>query len=388
LALALAGALALAFPSGAAADRCGAGQIDRGGRCTSFAQAERRILAIARQEKKENDLKAVILRVDVGGRKLAETAMGDSMSGSRASTRMHFRSGSIAISYLTTILLQLEDEGRISLDDKLSKWLPKLPRASQITLRMLAGSTSGYFDFAQGNPAFDQLFVANVFRQWKPSELLNLAFARGFACDPGTCFHYAHTNFVILGEVLRKVTGKSVATLMRRRILGPLGLGHTHISSFPDIPRPVLHAYNQRASGDPYEDSTFWNPSWAVGPGVLQTSTIDDVARSAPAIGTGRLISRRAHREQLAPPAFVPAGSVPKFYYGLGVVMSNSWLVQNPLFNGYIGLMAYLPSKRISIAIESTVGPANPESAHYSAEIFDQIGAYLAPDRPPGVPSA
>ena len=88
------------------------------------------------------------------------------MAGVPARRDMRFRIGSMAIPYLVTILLQLQDQGRLSLDDKLSRFLPGMPDAGRITLRMLADNTSGYPDWIQGNEAFFHLFYANVFRQW------------------------------------------------------------------------------------------------------------------------------------------------------------------------------------------------------------------------------
>jgi len=89
-----------------------------------------------------------------------------------ANLRMHFRDGAIAIPYVIDLLLQLQDEGRLSLDDPVSNWLPSLLNADRVTLRMLANSTSGYADWIQGNPDFVDALYANVFRQWQTSELL------------------------------------------------------------------------------------------------------------------------------------------------------------------------------------------------------------------------
>lgn len=101
-------------------------------------------------------------------------------------------------------------------------------------------------------------------------------------------------RYAILSKVLRAATGRPVASLLRKRILGPLGLRETAISRLPDIPAPALHAYS--SDRGPYEDSTFWSPSWTLGSGTILTATIHDVARSARAIGRGRLVSA-------APPA-------------------------------------------------------------------------------------
>jgi D-alanyl-D-alanine carboxypeptidase len=173
------------------------------------------VQSIVEQQVKADGLRGVLARVDVGNRTLGRIAVGNSIAGVRTNFRMHFRIGSIAIPYVIDVLLQLQDAGRLSLDDPLSKWLPELRDGDRVTLRMLANSTSCYADWAQENPAFINTLYANVFRQWTTNELLKIALARPVVCAPGTCFHYAHTNFVILDKVIHRVTGRPVAQLLR-----------------------------------------------------------------------------------------------------------------------------------------------------------------------------
>jgi CubicO group peptidase (beta-lactamase class C family) len=291
---------------------------------------------------------------------------------------MHFRVGAVSVSYLATVLLQLADKGRLSLDDPLSEWYPDLPRADEVTLRMLINSTSGYADYVgEGLPIYD-----DPFRRWTAAELIDFGLSKPAVCDPGTCFNYSHTNFVILGEVLREVTGRSVSRLIRKRVVRPLALRETQSNSTARIRRPVLHAFTSERGA--YEESTFWNPSWTIGPGAVMTSDIADVARSAKAIGTGELVSRPAHREQVGPStADVPPLS-PELYYGLGVLVRNGWIVQNPSLAGYSGVMAYLPARRITIAVTSTNGPGSPEEAN-TQSMFTELAAYLSPGTEPPV---
>jgi CubicO group peptidase (beta-lactamase class C family) len=303
--LAVAGAVCAALlASGSAATGdgvtpCPRGRIRTASGCTSLAAAGREIRAIVERSVQDNDLRAALVRVDLGDRSIARVSAGESMDGVPANLRMNFRIGSVAIPYVIDLLLQLQDDGRLSLDDRLSNWFPDLPDADRVTLRMLATATSGYADWIQEDPAWVKIWYANVFRQSQTRELLDIALARPRICDPGTCFHYAHTNFIILGNVIEAVTGKPVAELLRRRVLRPLGLRNTRISSLPDIPPPVLHAYT--ADRGPYEDSTFWSPSWSIAESMIMTSTIGDVIKSARALGTGALISKAAARERIAP---------------------------------------------------------------------------------------
>jgi len=379
---------ALLASSSAAADDvspCPGGKIRTASGCTSLAAAGREIRAIVDRSVEDNGLRAALTRIDVGGRTLARVSAGESIAGVPANLRMHFRIGSIAIPYVIDLLLQLQDKGRLSLDDPLSNWLPSLPNADRVTLRMLANSTSGYADWIQGNPAFVDALFADVFRQWQTSELLEIALARPRPCEPGACFHYAHTNFVILGMVIEDVTGQPVAKLIRRRILRPLGLRNTAISALPGIPPPVLHAYT--ADRGPYEDSTFWSPSWTIAASMIMTSTIGDVIKSAKALGTGALISKASARERIAPTTVGFPGFSQSLYYGLGVVIENTWQVQNPEMNGYTAIMAYLPSRRISIALAVTRGePAAATETNFSQQLFTAISEYLTPDHPARFP--
>jgi D-alanyl-D-alanine carboxypeptidase len=352
----------------------------------SRSAAGKRVTAITRQTMRELGIKATILRVDTGARPLISKAFGRSMAGVRATRKMHFRIGSMAIPHLITLLLQLDEEGKLSLDDKLATYFPELPNADRITLRMLANSTSGYQDWIQGNPVFVDALLADVFRQWTPAELLAYAFARPPACDPGVCFNYAHTNFALISRVITKVTGESIRSLMRERIFKPLGLRETAISRRPGMPEPILHSYTSVRGF--YEDSTFWSPSWTIGAGTIMSSTIRDVAHTARAIGTGALISRSASRHRFAPLTVGLGTFTPDFYYGLGILVGHGWRYQNPDLNGYTGIMAYLPARELSVAIVTTQtlrGAADERS--FASLLFSRLSDYLAPGHEPFAPS-
>ena len=173
------------------------------------------------------DLKAVILRVTVNGKEVVTEAMGDSMTGVPATTDMHFRNGAVAISYVSTLLLELVDQQKVGLDDPLSNWFPDLPNADQVTLRMLANMTAGYADYVIGNEQLATDLYLDPFRQWTPEELIAFSTAEPHVYPPGTNWNYAHTDYVILGQVLEKITGKPMALLMQEYIFAPMGLTDT-----------------------------------------------------------------------------------------------------------------------------------------------------------------
>jgi len=368
------------------------------------------IVNLARQGMAKYALKAVILRVTQGGQELVTAALGESMTGVPATPDMHFRNGAVAISYVSTLLLRLVDQGRVKLDDKLATWLPNFPEADRVTLRMLANMTSGYPDYEQ-SPKLNDALNADPFRQWTPQELLDIGFSTPPLFAPGTNWSYAHTNYVTLGLALEKLTGTPMATMLQEQVLDPLGLTNTQNWDTPAIPEPVLHAFSSErrgALGIPastrfYEESTFWNPSWTITHGAVQTTNIYDMTATAEAVGTGALLSKASYQAMVAPKLLGFGSKLAgcqnchtlnrDYIYGLGIVLSNGWLLQNPLFYGYGAVEAYLPSKRLAIAVATTYGEGsfddkgNYKYGNASQYLFAAIGAYLAPDDAPPTPT-
>src|SRR6202790_2891140 len=185
------------------------------------------VMRIVRDAMAQAHLKAVIVRVTIDGNEIVTQAVGDSMTGVPATTSMHFRNGAVAFSYVSTLLLRLVDEKKVSLDDKLSKWLPNVPNSDRVTLGQLAHMTSGYVDYVIGNTDFNNAIYADPFRQWEPEQLLGYATNRPLLYEPGTNWNYAHTDYVLLGLALEKATGEDMPKLLEDKVLGPLGLTNT-----------------------------------------------------------------------------------------------------------------------------------------------------------------
>ncbi len=357
---------------------CAKGQLQVSTGCVGRRGARRHIEAMVREAMPELGLRATIIRVDTGEQPLVNVGFGNSMKGVPASPKMYFRIGSIAIPYLINLLLQLEDEGKLSLNDKLAKYRPNFPEANEVTLRMLANVTSGYPDWVQHNEPFQKLLFENPFRQWTSNELLHWAFTQPVACAPGTCFHYAHTNFAILSQVISQVTGESISKLMRERVLGPLGLDHTQISRYPAFPGQALHAYTGERGI--YEDDTFWSPSWSIGSGTVMASPMADVVHGAREIGRGDLISAHANRERTAPTSVGIPPFTKSLYYALGITIANGWEFQNPFIDGYTGVSAYLKSQDISAGIVTTQLPQSSANGVGNATILLQrLSEYISP---------
>ena len=122
-------------------------------------------------------LKAVIVRVTIDGADIITKAYGESMPGVPATTAMHFRNGAVAISYVSTLVLELVNEQRVSLDDKVSRWLPHVPHSDEVTLRQLAQMTSGIVDYVTAPELSEELY-ADPFRTFTPEQLIAIGTSR------------------------------------------------------------------------------------------------------------------------------------------------------------------------------------------------------------------
>jgi D-alanyl-D-alanine carboxypeptidase len=327
-------------------------------------------------------LRSTLFGVWINGRRLASGALGESQPGVPATKADHFRIGNVTESLMTTLLLRLVDQGRVRLDDPLSNWFPSLPNAAQVTLGMLARSVSGYPDYVT-TKRFERSFYAHPRRRWRVSELLRLAFSRPPLFAPGTSWAFSDTNFVLLGEVLRRVGEMPVERLLRRQILGRLGLRQTEMRFDSHIPAPVMHGYTQDRGR--YEDSTRWTPSWVPYAGNM-TSTLGDLGRWARALGTGSLLTPSSHALQIGPQNVGLGPLTASMYYAMGLGVVNGWIATNPQVPGYNGVVSYLPAKRTAVVVFVTQGPKGKPSVAYASAIYNRLGALLAPEQRPSLP--
>ncbi|GHC53105.1 serine hydrolase domain-containing protein [Streptomyces flavofungini] len=208
--------------------------VAKAGGTSQAAQAEQRVPL----ERLARDVVAagapgVIVRVDDGRGRPVEVV--EQAAWSRAEQRLRagdeFRMGSNTKTMMATVALQLVAEGRLALTDPVEKWLPGLvPNGRAITLRMLLNHTSGLYDYTL-DPALLPSILGQEQRRWTSEQLLAVGVRTDPQFPPGARWSYSNTNYAAVGAVLEKVTGKSLAELVRDRITRPLGLKHTYFAT-------------------------------------------------------------------------------------------------------------------------------------------------------------
>jgi D-alanyl-D-alanine carboxypeptidase len=237
-----------------------------------------------------------------------------------------FRVGSVTKTFLATVLLQLSAEGRVGLDDPIERYLPGVvPGGGAITVRQVLSHTAGIFDYTE-DPEFaddteaeqEQLVAADRWKTYAPEQLIAVATSYPPYFAPGQGWHYSNTDYLLIGELIGKVTGHSWRTEVRQRILRPLGLHHTYLpGTATSIPGPHSHGYLPLTSGP--ADITELNPSVAGAAGEI-ISTTDDLTRFNAALLGGRLLGPAQLAEMTTT---VPADADPPSEYGLGLMRTS-----------------------------------------------------------------
>jgi hypothetical protein len=168
----------------------------------------------------------------------------------------------------------------------------------------------------------------------------------------------------------------------------------------------VLHAFSSErrqtlqipASIPFYEESAFWNPSWTLAQGAIQTTNLDDLAATAEKINSGQLLSPESYAKLITTGLRGKTTAVdgctscfPQsvgYSYGFGTVTTGNWVMQNPLFAGESAVDAYLPAQKVAIAVAVTYQPAafdptTGNDSNLADKLWRQIGAVVAPSDPP-----
>lgn len=273
----------------------------------------------------------------------------------------HARIGSITKSYTVTVILQLVEEGVISIDDPLSKYFPAV-KNSDATIRDLANMRSGIFNYTE-DKAFGMLLIEDLLRKWAPQELVDVADMNAPYFTPDGGWHYSNTNTVILGMIIEQVTGNFVGDEIQERIIEPLGLGGTIYPVSPDIPFPFSKGYLELDPEMGLSDVTLSDPSSSAGSGAM-ISTLQDMSRWGKALGMGTLLIEETQQERidsLAPIVFDPCDdddperpkrSCPEYdKYGLGIGEINGWIGHTGEGIGYTLLVMFNPQNESIVAI-------------------------------------
>jgi D-alanyl-D-alanine carboxypeptidase len=299
-----------------------------------------------------------------------------------------YQIGSNTKAFTAVAVLQLEAQGKLSIDAPIGKYLPQYPAYAKLTLRQLLNMTSGLESY-DNLPSWETSFASHPMAYVPADALIRKIYPQIKFSPPGSKYHYSNTGYLIAQEVVAKLSdSKSFATEIAR-IVRSVGLKHTFYTSHlypPDVARNVVAGYYEQA--DPGlqplrgRDVSGYSLSWAQGAGSI-VSTPADLVAWARALYAGKtllpakqkselmsLISTKTAKPLAEPTAADPSG------FGLGVVkrydpkLGTFWFYQGETL-GFRASHLYFPGSGLVVAVYANSRPVEAES--HMPQLFAQL---------------
>lgn len=301
--------------------------------------------------------------------------------------------GSTGKVIVSAVALTLVDEGKLKLDDKVvsyltddgDSWVQKLPNAKDLTIRSLMNHTSGLprYIFQQG---FLQEIRKNPYRDWTPVQCMEYVLEIEPTSAVGKGWSYADTNYILLGIIIERVSGKDFYQLAAETLIEPMKLANTIPSTQPKLEGLTQgHVGPQNFLGMP--EKTLVDGKYAVNPafewcgGGFITNTTD-LARIVKAIHASEMLRPETHK-QLVQAVDFRSGQNAERGYGLGTFV---WKTEGGTFFGHAGIMPghltqveYSQEGEFAIAIQTNTDATMGQRHHGAVQAVARlVEAYLA----------
>lgn len=296
------------------------------------------------------------------------------------------RIGSTSKTFIAKLILREMDRGTLTLDSKLSQFVTGVPDGNIITIRDMLTMRSGVYDY-QTNAAFRNFGINPVGYCVEPTSQLKYIRGNSNPTPPDTKFEYTNSNYILLGEVLRVVTGRDWRDLIQNDILTPLGMTETTIPAHQDwmMPNPSAHGFGVHMWGawaGLDQDQTNFNPDVFGCAGAMISSARDLQIWGAKGLRDGFLLKPETHLLQQTffhdEPYSFEGPTV--FGYGLGSFRLGRWLGHDGSVPGFTAQCMYDPvTGAVFAGLENY---QSPDVAIFS-KVFRRIARYLYPDSMP-----
>lgn len=284
-----------------------------------------------------------------------------------------FRIGSITKQFTAAAILKLQEEGSLSVDDSLSKFLPDYPRGNEVTIHHLLTHTSGIHSYTN-KPNFMETVTAEV----KPEDLIDSFKDDDFDFDPGEKWLYNNSGYFLLGYIVEKVSGESFGDYLKNHFFEPLGMKNTGVHHWSLI-------LEHEATGYSYKNGKFqkalnWDMSRAGGAGALY-STVGDLYRWNEAIFNGKALSESSLEASFTPVTLNDGSKANamggEYGYGWGIAERRGMqeIAHGGGLNGWSAYLSRYPEANFTVVVLSNCLPPPPgvnptRMAHDIAEVY------------------
>jgi len=276
----------------------------------------------------------------------------------------YFRMASVTKTFTTEAALILVDEGKIDINKTISFYLPEfpIPGRDNITIRMLGNMTSGLIEVLSDPALSAAYYNSQGTIKFTPEELIVPLFTSQLKFTPGSQYNYCNSNTILLGLVIKKVTGQALKDVFQEKIFQPLGLLHTFWPETNYLPQPYHHAYTS-LTGINHLDVTYYGNSWGNAAGIL-ISNLADLKIWAKELYERNLLSANSKAERFQ-------FGVPGSGYGFGVERIFDWTGHSGGILGWNSMVFYQGIKKITLIIHTNSLDGQP--AGYAFQEFGEI---------------
>jgi CubicO group peptidase (beta-lactamase class C family) len=269
-------------------------------------------------------------------------------TGRRATPATRIRIFDITRQFIAVTVLQLQEEGKLHVQDLACRYLPPCPgRWFPITIHELLTNTSGI-------PGFGELPGLTLSRRLTPAQIMAIARRRPLDFAPGRGFGYSETGYILLGLIVEKITGEPLAQVLHDRIFGPLGMTNTGLLRDGHVPAGLAHGYDGTHSAQSVDDTTPWAAA-----GMY--STVNDLYRWDQALTPGTLLSQQSLDAMFTPWVDVPPETEVGYGYGwlVGTLFNRSATFHGGGAPGFQAINLRFPDDGVTIIILSNQGLAD-----------------------------
>ncbi len=350
---------------------------------TSHAQQPARAALVARLDSiasapvKAGRVAGMSVAVVRGGDTLLDKGYGlaDLENDVPATPQTVYRIGSITKQFTSSAVMQLVQQGKIGLDDDITKYLPTYPEHGRhILVRHLLNPTSGIPSYTDVGPSFGRVARLDL----PHDSLIATVDHDSLMFEPGTHFYYNNTGYYLLGMILERVTGRKYGDYVQSTLFAPLGMTQTVYCSTAPIIRHRAQGYAREAEGFTNADYISMDLPFAAG---SLCSTVGDLVKWTRALHGGQVVSAASFRE-MTTPVKLPSGRPMTYGYGLGVG-SLGWhreVSHGGGINGFISQLAEFPDDSLTIVVLANTAPA--PSAEVATALAAAVLGVSIPARP------
>jgi CubicO group peptidase (beta-lactamase class C family) len=305
---------------------------------------------------KNKDASGIAVLVSKDGKVLYEKGFGyaDIKSKKPVTKDTKFRIGSVTKQFTAAAILKLQENGLVSINDKLSKYIPDFPRGGEVTIHHLLTHTSGIHSYT-GKPEFINRVTGTI------SEDSLISFFKHDAYDfnPGENFMYNNSGYFLLGYIIGKVSGMPYGEYLKKTFFDPLGMKNTGLH-YAGI-KLENEAQGYATNNGKYEEALNWDMSWAGAAGALY-STLEDLDKWNNALYSGKVLNESSMKAALTV-VQLKNGTKPQMNYGYGLVTGNYRGFENighsGGLHGFITQLIYFPKQKMTVVMYSN--NANPQ---------------------------